>query len=62
MWLQSLIVFIVVACCAAFVVRSMLRKVVGTSGGCGGCGGCDKSTQKGCAQPRVFHPSKSSGL
>lgn len=62
MWLQSLVVFVVVACCVVFVVRSLWRKLAGTSDGCGSCSGCNKPTPKGCAQPLVFHPSQSSGF
>lgn len=51
MWLQSLVVFVVVACCVVFVARSLWRKVAGRSDGCGGCGGCNKPAQKGCAFP-----------
>jgi hypothetical protein len=60
MWFQSLVVFAVVACCAVFVVGSLLRRLAGTSDGCSGCGGCSQKSEKACAQPVVFHPSKRS--
>jgi hypothetical protein len=53
MWIQSVVVFVVVACCAVVVARTLWRKVANTSaGGCGGCGGCDKTnlaSPKGCS-------------
>lgn len=60
MWMQSLVVFAVVACCAVFVVRSLLHRVAGTSDGCSGCGGCSQKSEKACTQPVVFHPAKRS--
>ena len=58
MWLQSLVVFAVVACCAVVVARSLLLRVAGKSDGCSGCGGCSQKGPQVCAQPVVFHPSK----
>jgi hypothetical protein len=55
MGFQSMVVFVVVACCAVFVARGLMRRVAGTSEGCSGCGGCSQKSPKTCAQPVVVH-------
>lgn len=62
MWLQTLVVFAVVACSAVFVARNVLRKIAGKSDGCSGCSGCAQNSPKACAQPVVFYPTKRSNL
>jgi hypothetical protein len=68
MWIQTLVVFLVVAACASYVVRTLLGKLRPTASACGGCdGGCcgpAKTRVVGagdvsCNQkPLLFYPPK----